>query len=97
MPQVIKDTFDPDVSPSAEFFRYLSLYILILQGGGGFDHGLALAGTAMFFAMFTGLDYMYPGGLVQLPVPIAQKKAIDKAKAAVTQPPAQTTPESYYR
>jgi hypothetical protein len=61
MPRIVSDMFDPDVSPNAELFRYIALYILILQGGGGFQHDVALVGTVGYFFIVKAMDMLFPG------------------------------------
>ena len=79
MPAVIADLFDEGVNPHAQLVKYLALYILILQGGGGFQHDMALVGTVGFFLVSQALNTMFPdglgGGLVAAPAPMASPEA----------------------
>lgn len=44
-----------------EPFKWLMMFVLILQGGGGFDVKLSLVGTALIYAVYTGVRYMEKG------------------------------------
>jgi hypothetical protein len=63
MPAVIADLFDESMNPHAQLVKYMALYILILQGGSGFQHDLALVGTVGFFVVSQALNTLFPDGL----------------------------------
>ena len=44
-----------------EPFKWLMMFVLILQGGGGFDIKNSLIGTALVFAVYKGVRYMEKG------------------------------------
>lgn len=86
MPAVISDLYDESANSYAEHMKYAALFVLILQGGAGFQPDVALAGTVGFYAMKQALDAMFPMGLKSMPSQIAS--AVEPAPA-----PAEPAPE----
>ena len=63
MPYVVRDLFDSSRNEYADLMKYGALYVLLLQGGAGFEPDVALAGTAGFYAAVQLANMLFPMGL----------------------------------